>query len=136
MAKKSAARKATMKKPAKKAAHRPMARRPKPAGKARPASTANGRRTAWFDADHKPLISEYAHRLQPFIDTMADGEVDERELQAQEKRLIASMKDVESQLAGPLHGKVTRLLCEMAAYDLMQTVHALQGSRPKSVFRG
>ncbi len=121
------------KKPARPAARKTMARK-KP--KARAAS-ANGARAPWFDAaKHKPLISEYAERMQPFIKAMADGRVDEAEVDAQEKRLMASMKEVEPLLNNKVHGKVTRLLCEMAAYDLMQALHAVQSSRSQSVFRG
>ena len=131
--KKSAKSKKSTKKSGKKSTKKSSAKK----SKARPASASNTPRVPWFDAaNDKPLISEYAQRLQPFLDTMADGRVDDGELRAQEGRLIASMKDVEPMLAGPVHGKVTRLLCEMAAYDLMQALHTVQASRGKTVFRG
>lgn len=125
MAKKRPTRKPARpaKKPARKPA-RPMARKKPPVKKPpRPAAP----KTPWFkDGSAKPLISEYAQRTKPFIDALADGRIDDGELQAQESRLIAAMKDVEPLLNVALHEKVTRLLCEMAAYDLMQTLHGLQ----------
>ena len=67
---------------------------------------------------------------------MADGKVDASELHAQEERLVALMKEIEPLLDDTLHEKVTRLLCELVAYDQMQMVHAMQEARPKGVFRG
>jgi hypothetical protein len=103
--------------------------------KAKPAAPA--RRQKWFDeASHEPLIEHYARQLDSFIQTMADGVVDEREITAQEKRLIDLMKEVEPLLDDDLHAKVTRLLCELTAYDIMQMLHSLQAARPKTQFRG
>jgi hypothetical protein len=31
---------------------------------------------------------------------------------------------------------VTELLCELTAYDLMQTLHEMQKARPRTAFRG
>jgi hypothetical protein len=94
-------------------------------------------RLSWFDEKtHAPLIEEYARQLDSFVDTMADGKVEPSELLAQEERLITLMKEIEPQLDDALHAKVTRLLCELTAYDLMQTVAAMQASRPATVFRG
>lgn len=137
-AKKPAARKPAMKAAAKKSAPKKAAKKPakKPAKKAGPTKASNAKRSPWFDAANKPLIAEYAQRLQPYIDAMADGRIDEGELAAQEKRLTDAMRDVEPQLDGYLHGKVTRLLCEMAAYDLMQTLSVVQEARPQTVFHG
>jgi len=100
------------------------------AEKAKAAST-------WFDeASHTPLIAEQARRLESFLTTMADGKVDVAEIKAQEERLVELMKEVEPLLDEKLHEKVTRLLCELTAYDLMQMTYALQEARPKTVFRG
>ena len=49
---------------------------------------------------------------------------------------MALMKEVEPELDDALHAKVTRLLCELTAYNVMQTLHSLQSARPKSTFRG
>ena len=93
--------------------------------------------TPWFDErTHAPLIASYTQRLDSFLSTMADGVVDQKELAAQEARLVKLMQEVEPQLPPPLHAKVTELLCELTAYDLMQSMHAMQDARPKTRFRG
>jgi hypothetical protein len=93
--------------------------------------------TPWFDErTHAPLIASYTQRLDSFLTTMADGVVDQKELTTQEARLVKLMQEVEPQLPPPLHAKVTELLCELTAYDLMQTMHAMQDARPKTAFRG
>ena len=35
-----------------------------------------------------------------------------------------------------VHAKVTELLCELTAYDLMQVLHTMHEARPKTAFRG
>jgi hypothetical protein len=82
------------------------------------------------------MIDEQARRLDSFLGAMADGVIDESELRAQESRVVELMKEVEPLLSEELHGKVTRLLCEMTAYDLMRIFHAIQDARPKTVFKG
>jgi hypothetical protein len=97
----------------------------------------SGKRVSWFDEKSKtPLIDTYARQLDSFIQTMADGKVDAKEVREQEARLVALMKEIEPKLDDELHEKVTRLLCELTAYDLMQTLHLLQESRPRPTFRG
>ena len=104
----------------------------KPTRAAKPAG-----RQKWFDdASHEPLIENYARQLDSFIQTMADGVVDDGEIKAQEKRLIKLMKEVEPLLDDQTHAKVTQLLCELTAYDIMQMLHSLQEARPKTKFRG
>jgi hypothetical protein len=94
-------------------------------------------RTSWFDeASQMPVIEEYARQLDSFIQTMADGKVEEKELRDQEKRLVKLMKEVEPKLDDDTHAKVTQLLCELTAYDLMQMLYTMQQARPKTVFRG
>jgi hypothetical protein len=94
-------------------------------------------KSAWFDESSKtPIIEEQARRLESFLTAVADGVVDESEVRDQEARLVALMREVEPLLDENLHAKVTQLLCELTAYDLMQTMHALHAARPKSVFRG
>ena len=94
-------------------------------------------KSSWFDEQTQtPLIAEQAQRLESFLAAMADGRIDEAELQAQEERLVALMRNIEPQLDAALHGQVTQLLCELTAYDIMQSLHSLQQSRPKTVFRG
>jgi hypothetical protein len=94
-------------------------------------------KTPWFDdATEAPLLAEYARKLDSFCDAVADGRVTTGELEAQEKRLVALMKELEPHLSDQVHEKVTQLLCEVTAYDLMQTMHLAGKSRPKTVFRG
>jgi hypothetical protein len=94
-------------------------------------------RSAWFDeASATPMIAEQARRLDSFLAAMADGKVDESEIKGQEARLVKLMKELEPLLDDNLHAKVTQLLCELTAYDLMQTLHAMQAARPTTVFRG
>lgn len=94
-------------------------------------------RTSWFDDEsQKPQIDQYARKMSSFIEVLADGQVEAQELQQQETRLIALMKEVEPLLDDALHAKVTQLLCELTAYDLMQVLHEMQHARPKTAFRG
>ena len=46
------------------------------------------------------------------------------------------MKGIEPSLNDAQHAEVTKLLCELTAYNVMQTLNSLQSARPKSVFRG
>ena len=94
-------------------------------------------KTPWFDsASEAPLLGEYARKLDSFLDAVADGKVTSKELVAQEDRLVVLMKEVEPLLSPEAHEKVTQLLCEVTAYDLMNTLHMAGQSRPKTVFRG
>jgi hypothetical protein len=107
------------------------------AGKGARGPTSSGPKRSWLDADsHKPLIEKYARSLKSFLAAMADGRIDDGELEAQEQRLTALMKEIEPQLNPALHGRVTELLCELTAYDLMQVLHTMQSSRPQTTFRG
>jgi hypothetical protein len=94
-------------------------------------------RTPWFDEKTQtPLLDQYARQLDSFLTTMADGVVEDRELHDQEHRLVALMKELEPLLNDEQHEKVTKLLCEVTAYDIMQLIHTLQQSKPKTKFRG
>jgi hypothetical protein len=93
--------------------------------------------SAWFDeASNVPIIEQQARRLDSFISTMADGQVEAKEIKAQQERLVKLMKEIEPLLDENLHAKITELLCELTAYDLMQILHTMQEARPKTVFRG
>jgi hypothetical protein len=92
---------------------------------------------AWFDeATHTSLIAEYAQRFEPFLAEVANGVVNQSQLDAQEARLVGLMQEIEPQLDSKLHAKVTELLCELTAYDLMHAMHLMQQARPKTAFRG
>jgi hypothetical protein len=93
-------------------------------------------RQSWLDDAQTPLIDQYTQQLATFMEAMADGRVDRQERDDQEKRLVAAMKEVEGELSDAQHAKVTKLLCEISAYNIMQTLYMLQSARPKTAFRG
>ena len=101
-------------------------------------SKVPGQRTNWFDEKmQSSLIDQYARKLTSFVDAMADGKVDVNELKTQEARVTTLMKDIEPKLDDALHAKVTELLCEMTAQNLMHMLHELQQARPpRTAFRG
>jgi hypothetical protein len=94
-------------------------------------------KTPWFDdSTDTPLIAEYARKLDSFLDAVADARIETSELDEQEKRVVSLMKEVEPLLSPEAHEKVTRLLCEVTAYDLMQALHMAGRARTKTKFRG
>jgi len=46
------------------------------------------------------------------------------------------MQEVEPLLSDEQHAKVTQLLVELTAYDVMNVLHSMHEARPKTVFRG
>jgi len=91
----------------------------------------------WLDeSTDAPLIHQYAEKMTTFADAMADGKIDKHELKAQEERVVALMKSVEPQLDPKLHDEVTRLICELTAYNVMHTIHGLIDAAPKTRFQG
>jgi len=100
-------------------------------------SATPGKRVNWFDEKSQtPLIDQYARKLTTFLEAMADDKIDDHEIKAQESRVINLMKEIEPKLDDALHAKVTELLCELTAHDLMQMLYQMQKARPKTVFRG
>ena len=94
-------------------------------------------KTPWCDeASETPMLAEYARKLDSFLDVVADGRVESTELVEQEHRVVTLMKEVEPLLSPEAHEKVTRLLCEVTAYDLMNAFHMAGKARPKTTFRG
>jgi hypothetical protein len=93
-------------------------------------------RTSWLDdkAEH-PLIQERVQQLESFTSAMADGLISARELSDQEQRLIAAMKSVESDLSDPVHAKMTTVLVEMTAYNVMRLLHELQAEHARAAFK-
>jgi hypothetical protein len=100
------------------------------------ASKSAPRRMSWLDDTSTPQIQAHTEKLGTFIEAMADGRVDDRELAEQQERLVTLMKKVEPALNDSLHADVTQLLCELTAYNIMNTVHSLAGARPRTRFRG
>jgi hypothetical protein len=87
-------------------------------------------RISWFDEKtHMPVIDEQAQKLATFVDAMADGVIDDSELEKQQASVIEAMKAVEGEFNDEQHAKVTRLLVELSAYNIMRLLHELQGSR-------
>jgi hypothetical protein len=94
-------------------------------------------RTSWLDEDQKTVrIDDYARQLSGFVSAMADGRVDDGELAAQEARVVKLVKEIEPQLDDVTHQRLTELLCEASALNVMQVLHSLHEARPKSTFRG
>ena len=94
-------------------------------------------RQSWLDEKTQvPQIDQYAQKLTSFATAMADGRIDDGELREQEQRLTRLMRDIEPLLDDALHAKVTHLLCELTAYDVMQVLHSLGTARPQTTFRG
>lgn len=91
---------------------------------------------SWLDDTQTPLIDSYVQKLTTFTDALADGRIDVAELDSQEQRLTALMKEVEPALSDAQHAQVTKLLCELTAYNIMQTLNSLQSGRPQAVFQG
>jgi hypothetical protein len=103
----------------------------------RKASRRSANRQSWIDPSAQaPLIDSYARELTTFIDAMADGRIDDAEIKSQEKRLVDLMREIEPKLDDRLHERVTRLLCEITAYDIMHMLHMMAKSGPPSEFRG
>ena len=92
-------------------------------------------RSNWLDDDTDlPLLDAKVHELESLTEAMADGTVDSAELEAQQDRVVAAMKAVESELSDEVHAKVTALLVETTAYDIMRTLHELQAERLRAKF--
>lgn len=93
-------------------------------------------RTSWFDEKAEyPIIQDEVNKLQSFTEAMADGVVEKRELEAQEQRLVAAMRRLEPELNDDLHGKVTTVMIEMTAYNIMRLLHELHAERARMTFK-
>lgn len=93
-------------------------------------------RHSWIDPDtNEPLIDDYARQMEGVLRAFEDGMISDKEISDQEARLIELMKEVEPTLDDKTHTAVTKLLCELTAYDLMQYTYEMQKARAV-VFRG
>ena len=92
-------------------------------------------RISWFDdkAEH-PMIQEQITKLDSFTSALADGVVSKNELSGQESRLVKAMKALEADLSDELHAKVTTVLVELSAYNVMRLLHELQAERARMAF--
>ena len=87
-------------------------------------------RTHWFDdSTHLPVIDEQAQKLDSFVQAMADGVIGKDELERQQESLIQVMKAVESDLTDEQHAKITQLLIELSAYNIMRLLQELQAEK-------
>ncbi len=93
-------------------------------------------RTSWFDdkAEH-PLIHERMEKLESFTSALADGHVSKQELGGQEQRLVAAMKALEPDLSDALHARVTTVLVELSAYNVMRLLHELRAEQTRLAFK-
>ena len=92
-------------------------------------------KTSWFDekAEHE-AIQERVSKLDSFTSALADGVVSKKELTSQEQRLVTAMKRAEAELSDDLHAKVTTVLVELTAYNIMRLLHELQAERARMTF--
>jgi hypothetical protein len=93
-------------------------------------------KTSWFDdkAQH-PILQERATKLDSFTSALADGVVSKRELEGQEQRLVSALKTLEPELNDALHERVTTVLVELSAYNVMRLLHELQTERARMAFK-
>ena len=92
-------------------------------------------RTGWFDEKAEyPVIQQEVNKLRSFTDAMADGIIEKKELDAQEQRLVAAMRRLEPELSDDLHEKVTAVMVEMSAYNIMRLLHELHAERTRMAF--
>jgi predicted transcriptional regulator len=92
-------------------------------------------RISWFDKDtNLPVIDEQVERLESFTEAMKDGVIERQELEKQSESLMAILRDVEPILNDDQHEKVTRLLVELSAYNIMRLLHELHTQRLQKAF--
>jgi hypothetical protein len=92
-------------------------------------------RVNWLDDDtNLPLIDEQVQKLERFTSALADGMIDDQELETQQQALVAAMKAVEPALSDELHAKVTTLLVELTAFNTLTFLHGLVTERVRKAF--
>src|SRR5262245_7128332 len=92
-------------------------------------------RASWFDDKAElPVIHEQVKKLASFTSALEDGVISTQELNGQEQRVVAAMKKVENELSDDLHAKVTTMLVELSAYNVMRLLHELQVEHTRRAF--
>ena len=92
-------------------------------------------RTSWFDdAAQHPSIHERMEKLESFTSARADGQVSKQELDGQEQRLVAALTALEPELSDAQHEKVTTVLVELSAYNVMRLLHELRTEQTRIAF--
>ena len=76
-----------------------------------------------------PALNERVQNLEHFTNSMADGVIDEEELQTQNTNVVNAMKAVQDDRTDEQHEKVTTLLVELMAFSTMSTLHELASFR-------
>jgi len=90
-------------------------------------------RINWLDDETDlPALEEHVQQLEHFTQALADGVVDADELTKQNEAVVAAMKAVQGELSDEQHAKVTRLLVELTALNIMQTLHELTAGRVRA----
>ena len=91
-------------------------------------------RINWLDEETDlPALDEHVQQLEHFTNSLADGVVDATELAKQNDAVVAAMKALQDELSDAQHAKVTKLLVELTALNIMQTLHELTGDRVRKV---
>lgn len=106
----------------------------RPAAAKKPRGPISADRVGWLDSDDAPALDAQLAQIEHFTESLADGVVDNDELEKQEQNLVAAMKAVEPELDDDTHGKVTRLLAELTAYNVMNVLHGMAVERARSAF--
>jgi len=93
-------------------------------------------KTSWFDDKAgTEQIQDRVRKLESFTSALADGVITKQELDAQEKRLVDTMKTAEPLLNDEQHAQMTTLLVELTAYNIMRLLHELQSERARIAVR-
>jgi len=90
-------------------------------------------RESWIDADSNPLLDAHVGKLEHFTKSMADGVIDNDELEKQEQNLVKAMRDAETVLDDKQHALMTKLLAELTAYSVMRTLHEFNAARVRAL---
>ena len=91
-------------------------------------------RASWLSDDDLPALTDQVEKLEHFTNSLADGLVDADELNKQQENLAAAMKAVEGDLSDEQHEKVTQVLVELTAFNIMHLLHDLAAERARKAF--
>jgi len=91
-------------------------------------------RASWLSDDELPALAEQVEKLEHFTNSLADGLVDADELNKQQENLAVAMKAVEADLSDEQHEKVTKVLVELTAFNIMHLLHDLAAERARKAF--
>lgn len=92
-------------------------------------------RISWINDEDHPDLDAHVSQLEHFATSIADGVIDKDELAKQQDNLVAAMKEVESELSDEQHAKVTKLLVELTAFNVMSALHEMATSRIRNVIK-